>query len=55
MNGNNLMIDTNIAIYLLNGNKQIADLLDQKNIFISFITELELLSKSDLTTNERHI
>ena len=55
MNGINLMIDTNAAIYLLNGNDQIADLLDGKNIFISFITELELLSKPEITNSEKKI
>ena len=55
MNGINLMIDTNVAIYLLNGNTKLAQLLDEKNIFISFITELELLSKSGLTLAEKKI
>ena len=55
MNGINLMIDTNAAIYLLNGNNNIADLLDGKNIFISFITELELLSKPGITQTEKKI
>ena len=55
MNGINLMIDTNAAIYLLNGDKSIADLLDGKNLFVSFITELELLSKPGITNLEKKI
>ena len=55
MNGINLMIDTNTAIYLLSGNDKLAQFLDEKNIFISFITELELLSKTDLSIPERKI
>jgi predicted nucleic acid-binding protein len=55
MNGINLMIDTNAAIYLLNGNIELAQLLDEKNIIISFITELELLSKPGLTLAEKKI
>jgi len=43
MNGNNLMIDTNIALYLLSGDETIAKLLQNRSIYISFITELELL------------
>lgn len=43
MNGNELFIDTNIVLYLLNGDKTIANILDGKSIYISFITELELL------------
>ncbi|MBC7388872.1 MAG: PIN domain-containing protein, partial [Opitutaceae bacterium] len=44
MNGNSIFLDTNILIYLLKGNKEIADLLNRKEFIISFITELELLS-----------
>jgi len=43
MSGNSLLIDTNIALYLLNGDTTIADLLNGRDIHISFITELELL------------
>ncbi|MFC2088809.1 type II toxin-antitoxin system VapC family toxin, partial [Calditrichota bacterium] len=55
MNGNNYLIDTNIAIYLLSGDQRIAELLHSNNIFLSFITELELqgfkkLSKSEYKT-----
>lgn len=42
MNGS-LLIDTNIALYLLNGDKSISEILDNRNIYVSFITELELL------------
>jgi predicted nucleic acid-binding protein len=44
MNGNNIFVDTNIILYLLNGDKTLAELLQGKMIYISFITELELLS-----------
>ncbi len=43
MNGNNYLIDTNIAIYLLGGDQRIAEFLHQNSIFLSFITEFELL------------
>lgn len=39
-----ILSDTNIIIYLLQGDKAIAELFDQNIISISFITELELLS-----------
>ena len=41
MNGNNLFLDTNIILYLLNGDQTLADLLDGKKLYISVITELE--------------
>ena len=43
MSGNSLLIDTNIALYLLNRDTTIANLLNGRDIHISFITELELL------------
>jgi hypothetical protein len=38
-----------------NGNIELAQLLDEKNIIISFITELELLSKPGSTLAEKKI
>ncbi len=53
MNGNNnLLLDTNIVLYLLSGDKTIATLLNDKDVYISFITEMELLSYKKLTTSE---
>ncbi len=55
MSGNSLLIDTNIALYLLNGDTTIAELLDGRDVYISFITELELLGFQDITKEERSI
>lgn len=55
MNGNNLLVDTNIVIYLLSGDKTVADLLDKKRIYISFITEIELLTFQKLNSTEKLI
>jgi predicted nucleic acid-binding protein len=52
MNGNELFIDTNIVLYLLNGDKTIANILDGKSIYISFITELELLGFKGLPSEQ---
>jgi predicted nucleic acid-binding protein len=49
MNGNSLLLDTNIILYLLNGDETLIPLLEEKNLFVSFITELELLSYKELT------
>lgn len=49
MNGDRILIDTNTAIYLLNGDTTLANLLDQKRVYISFITQLELLGYSGIT------
>lgn len=55
MNGNSLLADTNIVIYLLSGDKTIADLLDKKRVYISFITEIELLTFQKLSASEKQI
>ncbi len=52
MNGNSLFIDTNIALYLLNGDEMIAGLLEGRDVYISFITELELLGFQGLEPSE---
>lgn len=55
MSGNNLLIDTNIALYLLNGDTTIAELLNGRDVHVSFITELELLGFQDLKEDDRSV
>lgn len=55
MSGKELLIDTNIVIYLLNGDQTIADLLRGKQLYISFITELELLGLKKLSTKQEKL
>ncbi len=52
MNGNKLFLDTNIIIYLLNGDKTLSGLLHGKTIYVSFVTQLELLSYNGITSKE---
>ena len=52
MNGNKLFLDTNIVLYLLNGDQTLATLLNNKQVYISIITELELLGYNGLTNEE---
>ncbi|HEY3369945.1 MAG TPA: type II toxin-antitoxin system VapC family toxin [Prolixibacteraceae bacterium] len=52
MNGNNLLLDTNIVLYLLNGEETLIPLLEEKNLFLSFITQLELLGSRNLNSND---
>lgn len=52
---NKYIIDTNIVIGILQNNKTILDLLDGKELFISFITELEILSFSKITQEEEQL
>ncbi len=48
MNGNELFLDTNIILYYLNGDETLIPVLEDKKLFLSFITEMELLSYSKL-------
>jgi len=49
MSGTNLILDTNILIYYFNGNQTAYEIVNNNQIFISMITEMELLSFSNLT------
>ncbi len=55
MNGNKLFLDTNIILYLLNGDETLAELLNNKQLYISFITELELLAYKGITAKEEKV
>ena len=46
------MLDTNVILYLLNGDNTVADLINGKQIYVSFITELELLGYQEITEEE---
>jgi predicted nucleic acid-binding protein len=52
MNGNSFLLDTNIILYLLSGEKKIAEVINQAQWHVSFITELELLSYPSLSGTE---
>lgn len=53
MNGNSVLLDTNIILYLLSGDKSLSDLLYNKKLYVSFITQLELLSYHGITGEEK--
>ncbi len=55
MNGINVLTDTNIIIFLTNGNNDVANLLSDKKICISEITELECLSYKELKNEDLKI
>lgn len=55
MNGSKLFLDTNIILYLLDGDETLAELLNGKQLYISIITELELLAYSGITGKEEKI
>ncbi len=52
MNGNRLLLDTNTVLYVLGGDETLASFLNGKELFISVISELELLSFKNITPKE---
>ncbi len=52
MNGKSVLVDTNILIYLLKGDKTASQLLEGKNIIISFVSEIELTSNKNISTKD---
>lgn len=50
-----LLLDTNVIIYSLGGNKHITRLITSKEHFISEITEIELLGFHGLTREDEKI
>ncbi|MFP9097442.1 PIN domain-containing protein [Flavobacterium sp. RHBU_24] len=49
MSGNKLVVDTNIILYILNGDANTLNYIQGKDVYISSISEIELLSYSKLT------
>lgn len=54
MSGSSIALDTNVVLYLLNGNSALTELTFQKRIYLSFICQLELLSFSQLSIKEKN-
>jgi len=52
MAGNNFLLDTNIVLYLLGGDQVLAGILGTRIPYVSYITEMELLSNPNLTIAE---
>lgn len=52
MNGTSIVLDTNICLYLLKGDRQLAAMLEEQPIRVSQITRMELLSYAGITKDE---
>src|SRR5205809_108784 len=53
MNGSSLFADTNILIYLLDKDAALLPILNNKSVYISFISQLELLSYKNYSSSEK--
>lgn len=52
MSGNKLLLDTNAVLYVLAGDETLAAFLNGKDLYLSIISELELLSYKKLSPKE---
>lgn len=52
MSGINILLDTNIALYVLSGDVILEQYLQGKVFYVSFINELELLGYKNITISE---
>ena len=52
MNGKEILVDTNVFLYLLKGSDALENVLQGKEIYLSFITELELVGFKNITGEE---
>ena len=52
MNGNKFLLDTNTVLYVLAGDETLASFLNGKELYLSIISELELLSYKKITQKE---
>jgi predicted nucleic acid-binding protein len=52
MNGNSFLLDSNVILYLLSGNKTVTAILEGTQPYVSFITQLELLGNKGITQKD---
>ncbi|HAH55369.1 MAG TPA: VapC toxin family PIN domain ribonuclease [Flavobacterium sp.] len=53
MIGNSIVLDTNIVLYLLNGDDKLASILNEMQLYVSVITEIELLGYQEITNDDK--
>lgn len=50
-----LFLDTNVVVYALQGKQHIADLIKEEKLYLSFISEIELLSWSSIDQEDQNL
>ena len=52
MSGDRIVVDTSLIINLFNGVKEVQELIADRSLFVSIISEIEVLSFPDLTAKD---
>ena len=55
MSGNNIVVDTSLIINLFNGIEEVQPLIEDRNLFVSIISEIEVLSFPNLSLADKII
>ena len=55
MSGDSIVVDTSLIINLFNGIEEVQDLLTGRTLFVSIISEIEVLSFSGLSITEKDL
>lgn len=55
MSGDKIVIDTSVIINLFNGVEGIASLISDRDLFVSVISEIEVLSYRNLSVNDKEL
>ena len=53
MSGNKYLLDTNAVLYILGGDETLINFLFEKELYLSIISEMELLSYRNITEKEK--
>ncbi|MDB5002438.1 MAG: VapC toxin family domain ribonuclease [Mucilaginibacter sp.] len=53
MNGDNIVIDTSLIINLFNGVTEVEKLITNRNLFVSIISEIEVLSFPNIAPSDK--
>lgn len=52
MSGDRIVVDTSLIVNLFNGVKEVQELITDRSLFVSIISEIEVLSFPDLTAKD---
>ena len=53
MIGNSIVLDTNIVLYLLNGDDELSSILNQMQLYVSVITEIKILGYMEISDQDK--